>query len=84
MNDGPSLAAADVGAMMAHGRRCFTSGGDVLIFQSHLGALLTLLDISRATMSQVSMNIIWALVYNVVAVALAVGLGSPLGLNITP
>lgn len=70
--------------MMAHGRRCFTSGGNALIFQSQLASLLTLLDISQSTMRQVSANILWALIYNIVAVALAAGLGSQLYLNITP
>ena len=84
MNDGPSLAAADVGVMMAHGRRCLSSGGGVLILQSQLQSLVALLDISRATMRQVSLNIAWALAYNVVAVGLAMGLGGPWGVSITP
>ena len=84
MNDGPSLAAAEVGVMMAHGRKCLSSGGSVLILNSQLQSLLKLLDISRSTMHQVSANIAWALVYNVIAVALAIGLGSPFNLTITP
>lgn len=84
MNDGPSLAAADIGVMMAHGRSCFTSGGDVLIFESQLRGLICLLEISRGTMWQVGANIAWALAYNVVAVALAAGLASPLNIHITP
>ena len=84
MNDGPSLAAADVGVMMAHGRKCLSSGGSVLILQSRLKSLLVMLDISRATMRQVSINITWALTYNIIAVALAVGIGEPFGLSISP
>lgn len=84
MNDGPSLAAADVGIMMAHGRTCLSSGGSVLILQSRLQALPTLIDISQSTMRQISFNITWALTYNVIAVALAVGLGEPIGLTISP
>jgi P-type E1-E2 ATPase len=84
MNDGPSLAASDVGVMMAHGRKCLSSGGSVLILQSQLQALRILLDISRSTMRQVSFNIIWALSYNVVAVALAIGMGESFGLTISP
>jgi len=84
MNDGPSLAAAEVGVMMAHGRKCLSSGGSVLILNSQLESLLELLYISKSTIRQVSANIAWALAYNVIAVALAVGLGSPLNLTITP
>jgi len=84
MNDGPSLAAADVGIMIAHGRKCLSSGGSVLILRSHLNLLLTLLDIAKSTTRQISANIAWALAYNVIAVALATGLGNPVGLTITP
>ena len=84
MNDGPSLAAAEVGVMMAHGRKCLSSGGSVLILHSQLQSLLKLLDISRSTIHQVLANIAWALLYNIIAVALAIGLGSPFNLTITP
>lgn len=84
MNDGPSLAAAEVGIMMAHGKKCLSSGGNVLILHSQLKSLITLLDISRSTMWQVSSNITWAMAYNVIAVGLALGLGVPFNLTITP
>ncbi|KAL8688795.1 MAG: hypothetical protein Q9224_004795, partial [Gallowayella concinna] len=42
INDGPSLAAADLGIMMAHGNKCLSSGGSVLILASKLHSLLTL------------------------------------------
>ncbi|KAK7190642.1 copper-translocating p-type atpase [Paraphaeosphaeria sporulosa] len=84
MNDGPSLATADVGVMISNGRKCLTSGGSVLLLQPQLDSILTLLDISRKTMKQVSTNIRWVIAYNAIAVALAMGLGSPLGISITP
>lgn len=84
INDGPSLATAEVGIMIAHGRKCLSSGGNVLILQSELQAILTLLDIAKSTMWQVSANIAWALAYNIVAVSLAIGLGAPIGLGISP
>lgn len=84
MNDGPSLATADVGVMMSNGRRCLTSGGSVLLLQPQLESVLSLLEISRKTMQQVSTNIGWVVSYNTISVALAVGLGSPFGISITP
>ncbi|KAF2635182.1 heavy metal translocatin [Massarina eburnea CBS 473.64] len=84
MNDGPSLANASVGVMMSNGRKCLTSGGSVLLLQPQLDSILTLLDISRKTMQQVSTNIWWAVTYNTVAVALAIGLGAPIGIHISP
>lgn len=84
MNDGPSLATADVGIMMSNGRKCLTSGGSVLLLQPQLESVTTLFDIANATMNQITTNISWVIMYNVVAVALAVGLGAPFGLKISP
>ncbi|KAF2797471.1 heavy metal translocatin, partial [Melanomma pulvis-pyrius CBS 109.77] len=84
MNDGPSLATADVGVMMSNGRKCLTSGGSVLLLRPQLDSITTLLEISRMTMHQVSTNIAWVIVYNFVAVALAMGLGAPFGVHISP
>ncbi|CAK7202668.1 hypothetical protein SEUCBS139899_005394 [Sporothrix eucalyptigena] len=82
INDAPSLAAADVGVMLAHGTRCLSAGGSVLILHAHqLGRLVTLLDLSRTTLWCVQANVIWAIGYNVLAVSLAVGLGDALGLT---
>lgn len=84
VNDGPSLAASDVGIMVAHGKKCMSAGGSVLLLGSRLQSLLKLLHISDQTNKQVIANIRWALVYNVVAVSLAIGIGRPWGLYISP
>ncbi|CAK7231285.1 hypothetical protein SBRCBS47491_007879 [Sporothrix bragantina] len=88
INDAPSLAAADVGVMLAHGTRCLSAGGSVLILHAHqLGRLVTLLDLSRTTLVCVQANVIWAVGYNILAVSLAVGAGDALGfpyLKMTP
>ena len=84
INDGPSLAASDIGIMIAQGKKCLSAGGKVLILGSKLESLLTLFRISDQTMKQVNANIRWALMYNVVAVSLAMGVGQPWGLYISP
>ncbi|KAF2114273.1 hypothetical protein BDV96DRAFT_647739 [Lophiotrema nucula] len=84
MNDGPSLATADVGVMMSNGRKCLTSGGSVLLLQPQLESIITLLDIARGTMEQVSKNLQWVIAYNLIAVVLAVGVGEPIGIRISP
>ena len=84
INDGPSLAAADVGIMIAHGNKCLSAGGNVLILASKLQSLLTLFVVADATMKQVRANVIWALTYNMIAISLAAGVGEPWGLHISP
>jgi Cu+-exporting ATPase len=84
VNDAPSLAAADVGIMISHGKSCFTAGGHVLILATKLTAISTLFEISEQTMRQVKNNLLWALVYNSVAISLALGITEPWGLSISP
>ncbi|KAK5242733.1 hypothetical protein LTR20_003682 [Exophiala xenobiotica] len=84
MNDGPSLGASDVGIMMAHGKKCFSTGGSVLILNAQLHSLISLFDIARTTLRQVTFSIAWALVYNFAAVGLALGFGARYGIHITP
>lgn len=84
INDGPSLAAADAGIMIAHGSKCLSAGGNVLILASKLQSLLTLFIVAEGTMKQVRANIIWALTYNMMAISLAAGIGEPWGLHVSP
>lgn len=84
INDGPSLAAADVGIMIAHGNKCLSAGGNVLILASKLQSLSTLFSVADGTMRQVRRNVIWALIYNMMAISLAAGVGEPWGLHISP
>lgn len=84
LNDSTALAAADVGVMISTNRRCATLGGHVLILSPKLAALTDLLDITEQTMKMVSSNLIWAFSYNVLALALAMGLGEPVGCSISP
>lgn len=70
--------------MIAHGNKCLSAGGNVLILASKLQSLLTLFMVADGTMRQVQTNINWALAYNVIAISLAVGAGRPWGLNISP
>jgi P-type Cu+ transporter len=84
LNDSIALAAADVGVMISTNRRCATLGGNVLILSPKLAALADLLDVTEHTMKMVASNLMWAFSYNIVALALAMGLGEPVGLTISP
>jgi cation transport ATPase len=70
--------------MLSHGPSCFTSGGEVLILNSYLNSVPQLFEIAEATMAQVRWNLIWAVVYNVLAVGLAMGAGRGAGILLTP
>ncbi|KAK6369398.1 Cu(2+)-transporting P-type ATPase [Exophiala oligosperma] len=84
INDAPSLAAADVGIMMAHGKQCLTTGGSVVLLSSQLNSIPALFLIAKETMAQIHFNLVWILVYNVIALSLALGLGASWNLTLTP
>lgn len=83
MNNGTSLAIVDISVMISNGYSYLASGGSVLLLQSQLDVVLALLDIAKLTMKQVSTNFAWVIVYNDVAVALDIRLGTPLDLHIS-
>ncbi|SCU99963.1 LANO_0F04544g1_1 [Lachancea nothofagi CBS 11611] len=79
INDGPALAAADVGIALASGTDlAMTSCDFVLLSASNtLCSLLTLLQISRKVFRRVRFNFGWALVYNMIGIPIAAGVIYP-------
>jgi Cu+-exporting ATPase len=88
LNDTPAQAAADVGILFSlsplGGRRATTttttlalgtSAADVIIMSPDLSVLPKLIDIARKTMRQSRLNLGWAVVYNILAIGLAMGGG---------
>jgi len=72
LNDAAALAAADVGVAMARGADVSIHAADVVVRSQRLGALADLVELSRATFRRIRENLAFALVYNAVAVPLAV------------
>ena len=72
INDAAALAAADVGVAMAEGADVTLHASDVAIRSGRLGAVADLVTLSRATLHRVRENLGFALLYNLVAVPLAI------------
>lgn len=84
-NDSPALAQADVGFAMAGGTDIAVETGDMVLCKADLISLLVALDLSRATLSRIYLNYIWAFVYNTMLIPLAAGvLYPPLGIMLDP
>jgi heavy metal translocating P-type ATPase len=78
INDGLALVAADVGVAVEGSTELATEAADVVVIEGGLAALVTALDLARATRSAMRMNLAWAIGYNVAAIpAAAVGLLTP-------
>jgi Cu2+-exporting ATPase len=79
INDAAACAAADVGVAMAGGADVTLFAADLVIRSPHLGALADAIALARATLRRIRENLAFALLYNAVAVPLAVaGLLTPL------
>ncbi len=79
INDGPALAAASVGLAMNHGTDVASAAADVVLMREDLRLVPWLVDLSRHAMLRVKQNLGWAVIYNLIGVALAVaGLLTPL------
>jgi len=71
INDGPALAAATVGLAMNHGTDVARTASDVVLMRDDLKVIPWLFDLSRESMRRVKQNLGWAVIYNLIGVALA-------------
>ena len=90
INDTPAMSAADVGIFLSPGLLSHSSGStglqrgtaDVIITTPSLTVLPELLVIAQKTVRQARLNTQWAILYNVVAVALAMGVAERWGITV--
>jgi len=74
INDAPALARADIGIAMGSGIDVAVESGDVVLMKSDLGGLLTALNLSKATMTNIKQNLFWAFAFNTIGIPVAAGL----------
>ncbi|MEN8721128.1 MAG: HAD-IC family P-type ATPase, partial [Oceanococcaceae bacterium] len=71
INDGPTLAAADVAVSLGGGASLAQGQGDLLLLRDDLRGLLALLEVAQSTRRIALQNVLWALGYNLTLVPLA-------------
>jgi Cu+-exporting ATPase len=85
VNDAPALAAADVGIAMGAGADVAMESAGVTLVGGDLGGLVRAIELSRATMRNIRLNLVFAFVYNGVGIPIAAGILYPfLGLLLNP
>lgn len=79
INDGPALVGADLGLAIGRGTDVALGAADIILVRDDLNTVPQALDLARATMRTIRMNMIWAFGYNVAAIPIAAaGLLNPL------
>ena len=71
INDAPVLAGANASVAMAEGALLAQTNADVIMLGGSLEPLVTAVRTARQTMRIVRQNLVWAIVYNAVALPAA-------------
>ncbi|MCI4676401.1 heavy metal translocating P-type ATPase [Candidatus Mycolicibacterium alkanivorans] len=79
INDGPALASSDLGLAIGRGTDVAIGAADIILVRDDLDIVPQALDLARATMRTIKVNLFWAFGYNVAAIPIAAaGLLNPL------
>ncbi|HYM35887.1 MAG TPA: heavy metal translocating P-type ATPase, partial [Steroidobacteraceae bacterium] len=71
INDAPVLKGANVSIAMGRASALAQVSADIVLIGDSLGALPDAIDIARRTQQVIKQNLVWAIVYNLVALPLA-------------
>lgn len=84
VNDAPSLALADVGLAIGAGTQVALDSADVILTQSDPGDIESFIELSTKTTRKMKQNLLWGAGYNFIAIPIAAGVLSPIGIVLTP
>lgn len=71
VNDAPALVSADIGIAIGSGSDVAKEASDLLLLGNDLGAVVTAIGLSQATMRKIRQNLLWAFLYNSLGVPIA-------------
>ncbi|MGE8206378.1 heavy metal translocating P-type ATPase [Heyndrickxia sp. NPDC080065] len=72
INDAPALTVANIGIAMGNGSDIAVDSGDITLLNGDLNRIADSIIISKKTMRNVKQNFLWAFIYNIISIPLAI------------
>lgn len=84
INDSLALVKSDLGIAIGEGSDIAIDYADVVLMKSSLMDAVNAISLSRRTMKVIKFNLLWAFLYNVIAIPIACGVFNKIGITINP
>ena len=84
INDAPALSLSDVAVAPYNSSDIANDSSDIYLLSKDLNPVIKMFNLAKYTYSIIKMNILWAFIYNIIAVFFAAGVFMPVGVQLEP